>query len=303
MRIKPMRPLQVSWILILCLAVNSFAGFGESGWLIFRKAQSPRFKALSAATAVNGDLSGIFYNPALTATNEKNEIFFLSELGFADDSLMGLIFGYPLSNGGLAAGIINYDAGKMELNWIEGTELKSEEVSAQKDTMGIISYALNMRKNIQAGLNIKIASSEIAERQKASAWAGDLGILCSPFTGLSLSAALNNIGTAGKFINKKEALPGGAYYGAAYSIGSEKKRLVIAAGADYNLQDKEAVSEIGAEFVLHSISFNAGYKMNVEQENLHLGLGISYKSFSLALAYIPGVYLNSVQRLSVGYKF
>ncbi|MFH1352179.1 MAG: hypothetical protein ABIH68_01235 [bacterium] len=297
------RPLQVSLILILCLAVNSFAGFGESGWLIFRKAQSTRFKALSAATAVNGDLSGIFYNPALTATNKKNELFFLSELGFAEDSLMGLVFGRPLTNGGLAAGVINYDAGKMELNWIEGTELKSEEVSAQKDTMGIVSYALNLKKNIQAGLNIKIASSEIAERQKAAAWASDLGILYSPFTGLSLSAAVNNIGTAGKFINEKEPLPAGAYYGAAYSLGTEKKRLVMAAGAGYNMQDNEAVSEIGAEFVLRSISFNAGYKMNIEQENLHFGLGISYKSFKLALAYIPGVYLNSVQRLSIGYGF
>lgn len=116
------KKLQLFLILFL-VAVNlaDAKKTGKTGWSIFRRARSAKFKPITVTPvmAVRGDLSGVFYNPGVLAMVRYKEIFFLSELGLVDDAFGGVVYGHPLKESTFALGIIYYDAGKIELNWLD----------------------------------------------------------------------------------------------------------------------------------------------------------------------------------------
>ncbi|MFH1378734.1 MAG: hypothetical protein ABII23_00515 [bacterium] len=295
----------VACVIILCtLAGSLFADFGKSGWIIFRKTQSPRFKALTAAMPITGDLSGMLYNPAITATAPSKEIFFLSELGFTDDVLGGLLYSHPLSKGALAGGLIHYDAGEMELNWIDGTQLKNKTVTAQQDTLAVVSYGRQVfLDNLYTGINLKCASSNIAETKDVTASALDWGLLYAPLSRLFVSLSANNFGSASAFVDKKESLPSSIYGGAGYAMAFKGFDLTLGAGTNYLINESETVSLVGFEVGYGAVSFNTGYIINREEANMHFGIGITYRRFDFSYAFIPGVYFDPTQRISLGCKF
>lgn len=133
------------FIIVFLLASVSqicFSKAGKSGWMILRKARSAKFKSITVTPvmAVRGDLAGVFYNPAVLSLNQYREIFVLTEIGLASDMFGGVVYGHPFKKSCLAGGFVYYNAGKIELNWLEGSTLKTEEVTAQKDLLAIISY-------------------------------------------------------------------------------------------------------------------------------------------------------------------
>ncbi|MEW6557135.1 MAG: carboxypeptidase regulatory-like domain-containing protein [Elusimicrobiota bacterium] len=286
--------------LIPCL----YASFGKSGWTIFRKVSSAKFKCMTTIVAVRGDLSGVFYNPAVLGTNTQREIFFLSELGFTEDKLGGLVYGEPLSNGMLAGGVAYYDAGKMELNWLEGDELKTENVIAQQDILGLVSYGHKLTEQMFLGATVKIATSRIAERKSSVAYCGDLGAFYLPVENLSVSVSAQNLGSSTKFIEKKNPLPTSAYLGSGYSyLLSPISYLLPGLGITYNFSDEEIIPEAGFELGYNIVSLNVGYRFNVKEANLHFGLGLNWKNIDFGYAFIPGMYLDTTHRVSIGYRF
>jgi len=280
-----------------------YASFGKSGWTIFRKAQSAKFKCMTTVTAVRGDLSGVFYNPAVLGTNNQREIFFISELGFTEDKFGGLVYGEPLKNGMLTGGVVYYDAGKMELNWLEGDELKTENVIAQQDILGLLSYGHKFSEQMFGGATLKLATSRIAERELSLAYCGDLGIFYLPIKNVSVSVAVQNLGSSTKFIEKKNPLPTSGYIGSGYFYKLGNYYFIPGVGATYNLEDKELIPEAGIEFGYDFVSLNVGYRFNVEEANLHFGLGVNWKNIDFGYAYIPGLYLDTTHRASIGYRF
>ena len=288
---------------LLFPAPSVYADFGESGWTIFNKAQSARFRAISAASPVAGDLSGVFYNPAVLGTDKRKEIFFLSELGASEDKLGGVVYGQPLKNGMLAIGAVYFDAGMMELNWIDDFgNILTENVTAQRDIMGLVSYGHRFSDKFYGGVTAKAATSEIAQRDSAFAYAGDAGILFSPANGLYLAAAVQNAGGSTKFTDKTNPLPTSGYVGGGYGIKHGSLSVFPAAGVTYDSIDKEVLPEAGVELGFGLLSLNAGYRFNVSESNFHIGLGLNTKNFDFGYAYIPGVYLNASHRFSVGMK-
>ncbi|MDD5687102.1 MAG: hypothetical protein PHE88_04635 [Elusimicrobia bacterium] len=307
MKRKIFKLLVVSQFIGLVFFINQvntvYADFGKSGWSIFKKVQSAKFKAMTTVTGVRGDLSGVFYNPAVLGTNQQREIFFISELGLSDDKLGGLVYGEPLKNGMIAGGVAYYDAGIMELNWLEGGELKTANVSAQRDLFGLLSYGHKFSDSLFGGASLKFASSKIIERESAIAYVGDLGVFYLPTENLSVSAAVQNLGSSTKFIEKKNPLPSSGYLGSGYFYKSGKYYIIPGVGATYNIEDKELIPELGFEFGYEVVSLNIGYRFNVEEAKLHFGLGINWKNIDFGYAYIPGLYLNTTNRISVGYRF
>ncbi|PKM92708.1 MAG: hypothetical protein CVU80_01945 [Elusimicrobia bacterium HGW-Elusimicrobia-4] len=291
---------------ILCFFVCAdmcFSAFGKSGWTIFRKAQSAKFKVMTTVVAVRGDLSGVFYNPAVLGNNTQREIFFISELGLTEDKFGGLVYGEPLKNGAVAAGVVYYDAGQMELNWLDGEEVKTDNVSAQRDLLGMLSYGHKFSDKLFGGATLKFASSKIAELESAIAYCGDLGVFYLPTERLSVSAAVQNLGSSTKFFEKKNPLPSSGYIGSGYFYKLGNCYLLPGVGVTYNLEDEELIPEAGIEFGYDFVSINIGHKFNVEEANLHFGFGLNWKNIDFGYAYIPGLYLNTIHRLSVGYRF
>ena len=293
----------VSLFCILAAAAPSFADIGDSGWPIFKKVQTANTRGITSDSPYYGSLLGLFYNPSLLAAKRQREAFLISESGFIGDKLGGLIYGEPLKKGMLAGGIVGYDAGGIELNWVENGQMYTENASAQKDLLAVVSYGYPYRPNLFLGGSLKMAASEIAGRESAMAIGADVGATYLHSDRLYFSAAVQNLGTSSKFIEKSNPLPLTTYMGAGYATRIKDYHLLSGAGMSYNMIDGKMTPEVGVELRYSLVSLNVGYRFNMHESALQLGLGIRWNNVEFGYSYVPGVYLDATHRMNIGYKF
>lgn len=279
-----------------------FADSGTSGWTIFKKAQSTRFKGISSVAVVHGDFSGSLYNPALLGVRNQKEIFFVSETGLSEDKLGALLYGMPLKSGMVSGGFAYYDAGNVELNWMDGVELKSETVNAQKDIMGFVSYGRQYSSKLYAGASLKIATSEIAQRKSALAGAVDVGVVYVPVSNMPVSLSVQNVGIATKFVEKENPLPTSVYIGSGYYHTEKKSYFISAGGITSNLSDNTIIPEAGIEYGYDFFSMNVGYRFGVQEAAAHVGIGVHWNNMEFGYAFTPSTYLNPMHRFSISMK-
>ena len=297
------KKLSVVCVALLCAAGVSFGDTGTSGWTIFRKIASAQPKSIAAIMPLQGDLSGVLYNPAALGGRRKSELFFVSESGLADDRLGAALYSFPAGDGTLAAGFAYYDAGMMELNWLEGGQLVSDSVSAQKDMLGVISYGRRFTGRLALGASMKIASSEIAQRSSALSGAIDAGLIYEAAKNVPVSVAVQNVGIATKFVDKENPLPTAVYFGGGYRQAARNSYVLSGVGVTYNITDATLVPDAGIELGYDFISVNLGYRLANSDAALHCGLGLKAGVIEFGYAFSPAAYLNSAHRFNVTYKF
>ena len=287
-------------ILMLALVLECYSQAGSTGWWIMRRPQSTKPREVTAVASVRGDLSGVFYNPSILGTVTQKEVFLITETGLGNDNFGGLLYGMPLGKrGGFSAGIIYYDAGRTTLYWMESGVEQERTVTAQKDTMIIVSYGKELSR-FDLGASIKYATSEIAETKSAGAFAIDLGFLMYPTDKLSISVAGQNLGSGTKFIEQADELPTSLWLGGSYTFSKNFNSGVDLA---YILKEERMIPSIGLEYLVGSMSLNVGYRFNVEEGALHIGIGMTTKSVDFGFAYLPSTSLNPTYRLSLGWRF
>ncbi len=297
------RPLIVLFLCMLSITGTALADAGKAGWPIFRRAEAANTRGLASTSPGYSSLMGLFYNPAAIAGKKEREALIISESGFIGDKLGGIMYGQPLKNGMIAGGLIGYDAGQIELNWMENGELKSENASAQRDLLGILSWGYQHSDKLQLGASFKAATSNIAERSSAQAYAMDAGVVYQPASGCFVSAAFQNFGLATKFIEKANPLPMTAYVGGGYTASVRDYHLLSGAGVSYNIVDEKTVPQAGFELRYSMISLNVGYKFNTQESMLHMGLGVRWDNVEFGYSYVPGVYLDTTHRMNISYRF
>ncbi|MCK5218354.1 hypothetical protein KAR10_02455 [bacterium] len=134
----------------------------------------------------------------------------------AEDKLGSFFYYLPWNKSVFACGFTYYNAGSMELNWLENNNLQSETATAQQDFMGQISYAYRQHESFWAGISLKLARSELIERATAMALAGDIGLAVKPIDQWVLSLALLNMGFATPYQEQEVPLPSSIYIGSGY---------------------------------------------------------------------------------------
>lgn len=279
------------------------ADSGKSGWSVFKKIQTARFRGIAALSPVYGNVSGVLYNPALLGTIYQPTMLLTSELGFVEDKLGGFFYYMPLNKSIFACGLTYYNAGSIELNWLDNNNLQSETVTAQQDFMGQISYAYCQHKSFWAGISLKLARSELIQRATAMALAGDIGLAIRPIDQWVLSFALSNMGFATPYQDQDVPLPSSIYVGSGCLFQGNNWHLLPGVGLTYNWVDATILPELGIELKYNIALVNVGYRMNVEEANLHLGLGVQWHNLEINYAFIPGVFLYPTHRISVAWRF
>lgn len=283
----------------------------KSGWWILRRPASTKPKSLTAVATVRGDLSGIFYNPSVIATILQRELFLITEiLGLAEDSFGSIIYGQPLTEKmSFAVGVINYDAGKAKLYWIEEGKLKQKEVTLQNDILGIISGGYKINERFYGGVNLKYVSSNIADAVKSHAVAVDIGALCL-LRNINLSFTIQNLGTSTKFLHREESLPTTLWFGTVFTLSDlifNKSFLNIGLDNAYLLKENVTTQTIGIEYGIGHIGVNFGYRFSLSDIQLdsvfHFGLCFNHRKFNIGYAFIPAVNLSNTHRLTLGIKF
>ena len=303
-----MKKIVIILCMIFTLSSFMFSQKGTTGWWIFRRPQSAKPKPVTTVAAVRGDLSGVLYNPSILATIQQREVFILTELGLAEDSFGGVLYGQPLKiaqRAGVCIGAVYYNTGKETLYYIQDGQEKSKDVTLQQDILSILSYGQRLTNNIFAGATFKFANSNIAETKSANAYACDIGVIfLAPIEGLVLSLAGQNLGSSTKFINRAEDLPMSVWCGTSYFRNIAKNSyLCVGFELPYIIKEKRTIPSVGVEYSIGQFAVNFGYRFGAEDALFHAGVGFSTAHFDLGYAFIPATYLSHTHRFTFGFRF
>jgi hypothetical protein len=112
----------VGGIITLAFTQPCFGGAGESGVYILQQTIGAKGQALGDAfTAVEQELSSLYYNPAGVSKLDKPELLLMYLNKFSDGNLGSMVLGYPTAIGTFCASVVYFYGGKLELNFSDGT--------------------------------------------------------------------------------------------------------------------------------------------------------------------------------------
>jgi hypothetical protein len=152
-----------------------------------------------------------------------------------------------------------------------------------------ISYARAFDATLRVGATAKLLYQKILV-DDATGFAVDLGIQFDPGPkGLSLGAAVSNLGTGGTLRTETTTLPAFARAGAAYRFSPAEEIEGAVMGDLFSvLPDNQSFFNLGGEVRLqHMVAVRGGYQFGSEGRGFMGGIGVAYGIVKLDYAYAP----------------
>jgi len=180
--------------------------------------QGARAAALAEAySAASNDISALGFNPSLLSTLQTGQASFLLKRDVFDSTFGLFHIGRPLKNGGVGMSIGYFDGDSIHV--FDG--VKESDSTAQRDITVTLGLAQGVGP-ISFGVSGKYLSSELAETDHATAFAGDFGVNWKLNHRLRIGAAVQNIGSELKFNDEGDDLPRMARTGFSFSDNADR---------------------------------------------------------------------------------
>lgn len=292
--------LQLS--IVECLAKGAGSSAGAT------LTQSVSAKAASMADAyssLSGEVIALHYNPAGLSTLQESELSTMYLRGLNNDTLGSIIFGKNFSFGTIAASILYYDTGKIELY-----DLAENKISkiGKRDIIVTVGIGKSIfKEKVGLGLNIKGISSEIFG-EKAHAFAADIGAQYHGLIDMGLS--VQNVGTALTYIDKKESLPEIVRLGMSHTISFTQHAITTAVDVPYFINEEETLGLAGLEYCYDNLfSVRGGYRFNFtdssrnDEQQVIAGIGLNRNNFFLDYSVGITKNLDIPHYISIRVKF
>jgi len=302
---KPITVLTV-FLFSAAAAYCSVNAQGTSGAQFLKIVNSPRASALgSAFTAFNDDVNSIAFNPAGIAYLHKSEISLVQNNWIQDISNQYLAFAFPANNGAFGVNIDMLNVSSIlrrDVNGVsDGSTFGSSNMSAG------LAYALRVEDHMALGFTLK-SINETIDTSKATAIAGDIGLLFNTSPDLNFGLSVLNIGSSIKFINEADPLPTTVRAGAMYSPADGLKIGIDAGKAN----DADANFGGGVEYTIRAddklvFPLRAGYRSGYQTEDLSgltAGCGVVFNGvLGIDFAWVPLGILGDSMQFGLTYKF
>ncbi|MFB0527466.1 MAG: PorV/PorQ family protein, partial [bacterium] len=230
------------------------------------------------------------------------EAAFTYQRGLADDSFMSLLYGQPTSVGVFAGAFSYYTAGDIELIDLDGNEWTAK---AEQDFVITGGFAREVSENWPVGINLKIVSSRLVEVERGTAFAVDLGgLYYTPIKGLAGGLAIRNLGTKLKFLDESDSLPLTICVGGAYQKPFGNQKILVSVDFPFLVYEQIVTPAVGVEFDWQEmLQGRIGYKFNIDDTGLALGMGFTYQNYSINYAFGLVDRLENGHRVSLGVRF
>ncbi len=287
----------------------------------------------AAVASARDDISGIFWNPALTAGVGSSQVYFNHTQWFAD---IDLNYGSLLMNfgqrGNFGVTFYSLTTDQLEVTTEEFPEGTGDLFTVQ-DLMVALTYSRSLTDRFDIGGSAKYINSQIWNTS-ASAFAVDVGLTYrTPFEPVTLGMSISNFGTEMRMSGTDIAvrfdpdlrvggnndgvvadqrtrswdLPILFRFGLAYDlIKSQDHKIMVAGDALYPSAQDNYVN-FGMEYsFLGAFFLRGGYReLFIEDSEGGLALGAGAKLYNLRLdyAYSDRGLLNEVQYFSVAIDF
>lgn len=307
--------LSMTSLTIFCLlnqTATVFAGIGKTGAVFLQEDIGARPIGMgSAFTALADDSSGMNSNPAGLDYIIYPELTMMYKKSFLDTYYGYIGYLKPLRhNGTLGFGIMIFDGGDIELNYLDG---KTEKVKMEQDMVTTIGYGRSLSfvpflrdlgEMVFFGVNAKLINSTLGGKYTANAVAGDFGLLFRTIDSkVSIGAAVQNYGTELKYKEISETLPMNIRGGIALVFKQWEENTLLSTLDYIQTINEPAKIHLGTElWLFKSFAVRAGYKIGYNPDVFTFGLGILAYEVQLDYGYLPSE-IDITHRISITSKF
>jgi hypothetical protein len=259
-----------------------------------------------AFTALSGDVQSLHYNPAGLADLAAPEIDTLYAADLFSAQTAHVIFGTPVAwigSGSLALDCYALLGPAIEINNLDGT---SESLISQRDLVVSAGYGQPITPGLSVGAAAKFFHSTLVEEYSATAVGGDVGMLYQGLglPGISLGAALQNLGTPIKYLEQSDPMPTLFRVGFGYATPKNSTHG-LRVGLDLLFpNDQDAQTHLGMEYGWQERFFlRGGYKLGSALESFTVGAGLLLNGLSVNYSFAKMAVGPDVQRFGLGYRF
>jgi hypothetical protein len=302
-------------ICILAIAAPSFAMIsrvGTAGALFLKVGMNVRSVGMGeASSALLGDASSVFSNPAGLAWLDKKQMLVSDAEWLADIRFLGGVYAFPYgANGAAAVSAVCVDYGEIPMVREQEADVVSGTFSPRDIALGV-SYARKWTDRLTVGGTFKYLDEVIADYHSRGV-AFDFGTLYfTGFRSLRLAMSTTNFGPDMKFDGSytDRYYIGTAYVEQAKFFGGYDLPLSFRVGLAYDFEmsptsmlttavdathpnDYSERVHFGAEYSWdRTVFLRCGYITNAEEMDFSAGCGFNLKT-SLGCASIDYAYTN-----------
>uniref|UniRef100_A0A832DEZ9 PorV/PorQ family protein n=1 Tax=Ignavibacterium album TaxID=591197 RepID=A0A832DEZ9_9BACT len=253
--------------------------------------------------SVSNDLTALYYNPARLSNNKQNEVNFTHNSWIQDVSseMFGIktfLFELPVAIGFNVTNISD-----IEVRQIPGEPISKFDANY---FYGSLSTAYQIDEMISVGATVKYLYEGLLN-DESTGYGIDLGAFYKlPVEGLSVSAAIRNLGSMNELRNEATKLPSELRVGPAYNFKIEDYKLDLTAAGEYQKYfDADDHMNFGFEVLYDNlIAVRGGYQTNYESRDFTAGIGLMWGNLKFDYSYIPfSLGVGSANLFSLGFKF
>ncbi len=280
-------------IVILIFSITFFSitvfpqSAGNSGLSFLKLGFGARNIAMGdAGTAASNDVTSLFYNPAKLAGNENSEIMFMHNQWIQDirSELLGVKFNFL--NLPLALGINVTSINDIEVRTRPGNP---EATFNANYSFVSLSTGFNLVNDLSFGATIKFLYEGLYT-DESNGLGFDFGLNYKTYIdGLSLSAAIRNLGSMNQLRVEKTQLPNEFRIGPSYQFNLPSDFQITAAAEFLKyLQAEDTHFNMGAEILYNNlIALRGGYQTGYISKGFTGGVGIRWGNLSFDYAISP----------------
>lgn len=286
----------LSLVLLACLILPAAAAPGGASGVEFLKlGGGARPLAMgNAFTAIPGDVSAIYYNPANLSQLNIPELLTMNNQYLSGTTHQTVAFSCPTKYGIFGIAYSGFGSGN-----IQGYDLNGGVTSIFNTASS--SLNLSFAKTLDQAFSLGGGVRTITERldaSSASTWALDAGLLYKVNPNFNLGLAVTNLGSGLKFISENTPLPTAYRVGAGYSYPLFGEGIKIA--TDLVFYPDVTNLNVGAEYLIKNrLALRTGY----DSGRLRAGIGLRANQFSFDYAYLSHQDLGSAHQFSIGILF
>jgi len=258
-----------------------------------------------AYTAVGGDASSIYWNPAGSVGVEGIDVLLMHSEWF--EGIRYEYLGAVKSDGRQAFGL-----GVVGL-YVNDLERREGPTSEPTGDFGVFdfamtgTYARRLTDDLDAGASVKYLHSEIDD-ESARGVAFDAGaqyrVPAVRAGVLSLGVSVHNLGAQMKYIDDAFDLPVLGRVGGAYRTDVDALNGTVLVVADAVIPtDGDTKLHAGIEYEYNDlIALRFGYRNGWDSQNVSAGFGARVRNFRIDYAYVPFYSdLGDTHRVSLGF--
>lgn len=294
-----MRPIArcaaaLSWMLLAVVPSSAFAAAGETGFASLKLGVGARPMGMgSAYVALADDPTATYWNPAGLAQVRGTEVTAMHDEWIQDFRQEYAAVGAPLGKGAMGFAFSGFYTSQLEGRDEVGNFTRNFGFN---DVTMAGAYGRPIATGLDGGIAVRYLR-EMIDQQNASTVAVDLGARYRVgASGLSLGAAVQNLGGKPKFDQGSSSVPMTAFdlpltvrAGAALTRPLSSLHSVATITTEVRkARAEDARFNVGGELTYKErLALRAGAKFGYDTEKVSFGIGIPWNKIRFDYAFVP----------------